>query len=93
METEQLGGFLLTFDPKQMKLIKDKLIEWDYPPDSDGLKDLILDTMKEPDVKPEHRVGVMIGDFIAQNPEVLASGAKMAGNIVKQFVKRKVSGR
>jgi hypothetical protein len=72
-----------------MRLIKDKLDFWGYPAGSDGVKQLILDTVKDEKIRPEHRVGVMLGDFIAENPEILAGGARMAGNIVKQFVKRR----
>ena len=93
MEAEVLGGFLLTFDPKQMKLIRQKLEEWRYAQDSDGLKQMILDACEDKEVKSEHRVGVMLGDFIAENPELLSNGAKMAGKVFQNFVKRKVTGK
>jgi hypothetical protein len=72
-----------------MAKIKDMLIETGYPPDSDGLKEFILDAVREPDVKPEHRIGTMVGQFIADNPQVLTGGAKMAGRIMAAFVKRR----
>lgn len=65
------------------------LIETGYPPDSDGLKEFIMDAVKEPEIKPEHRIGAMVGQFIADNPQVLSGGAKMAGRIMAAFMKRK----
>jgi hypothetical protein len=87
--TEALPGFLLIFKPKETQKIKDMLIDEGYTPDSDGLKDFILAALAEPELKPEERIGAMVGNFIADHPEIVTGGAKMAGRVMAAFMKKR----
>lgn len=89
-ETQRLDGFLLTFEKKDFTLIRKYLAAMDYSPDSEGLKEMLLDMMEEPE-KPERRIGEMLGDFVEKNPSIVSSGMNLAGTLYSAFTKRRTT--
>ena len=87
-ETQKLDGFLLTFEKKDFSLVRKRLAEMDYSPDSEGLKEMLLDMMEEPK-KPESRIGEMLGDFVEKNPSIVSSGMNLAGALYSAFTKKR----
>jgi hypothetical protein len=89
-EPVQLHGFLLEFTEKQYGEIKEMLIECGYEPDSEGLKKMILDGLTEEDGYAKGKnLGNMVGNFIAENPQVLGNGLKLAGGLISRLTKAK----
>lgn len=87
MEATRLDGFILEFEPKQFETIKRRLEARGYPPDSTGLKKLIVD-LAEREEGPEYRIGGMIGEFIEKNPAAIMTGMSIGSEIVSGVMKK-----
>jgi len=84
--TQNLNGFLLTFEKKEFERINRRLVARGYHEGSDGLKKLILDIVEQEE-GPEFRIGGMIGKFIENNPAAVAAGVSRVVQSVGKAIK------
>lgn len=90
----RIDAFFLTCTPKEFKAIKGFLEENEYTPDSDGLKECLLDFMdQERQPRPGEVAGSMVADFVKNNPELIRAGlggvAGIAGKVLRSGFKRR----
>jgi hypothetical protein len=83
----------LSFSNNEMNDIKEFLSENDYSPDSDGLKEYILDTVYD-DTDEEKRstekdIVNQINNFLADNPNTVNMAANLGSAIFNKIKNRK----
>lgn len=85
-QTQAIEGFFLSFNPSEMRYIRDRLTEYGYKQDSEGLKKFILENLEEPEVNdPTERLIGNIEKFIADNPDKILQYGHLAGSLLKRF--------
>jgi hypothetical protein len=80
MEAIRLEGFLLSFKPADLVLLKKTLLKWGYTDDSDGVQEFLMDSVRDERLHQERRqsglnIGGMLGGFLQDNPEILSAVA------------------
>ena len=84
----RLEGFLLTFSGRDLSLVKKRLDEWGYSPDSDGLKAFILDAARDESTQGQ-RVGSLVAQYLKDNPKLVNSGLFTVGRIAVELLAKK----
>jgi hypothetical protein len=88
--TTRLEGFLLSFKGEEISRVRKALADEGYTPDSDGLKQFILDELVEEQEPQAQRVGGMLGAFLRENPQVVQAGLQaVTGGLGCLFTKRR----
>lgn len=88
-ENKSLPCFVLTFAPEEMQEIKGYLRECGYPPDSEGLHELICDIVGgEVHNRTARNVGSMAAQFLRDNPEILQGAGGMLKAALKKAVRK-----
>jgi len=90
--TKQLEGFFLEFTSCELIELKEELERQGYSPDSDGMKEALLDFLLEEDEPPETSSidGVIntAREFIKNNPATVKFGLDMAKGLMGKKARR-----
>lgn len=89
--TEQIDGYFLSFDKRDIEAIRENLEYSGYKADGDGLKEYIVDTLagepEEDRPPPRSNLADMIEEYIRNNPEKIALWGNAARNVFEKMKK------